>query len=511
MTAPDRPRPPEVRGGVVARNALLNLVGTAAPLVVAVLTLPYLIRGLGTERFGILAIAWMLLTYLAALGLGSTTTRYAAEALGAGRSGEIGGIAWTTSLLQVGVGIIEGAALAALTPWLVGAVFEIPEVLMAEARLCLYLLAASIPLLGLAIAFRGLIEAAQRFDLALAVQVPVTVATYVAGAAAAVEGWSLPAVFGVILAGRLVSVPAYGLLVRRALPGISFRPALHTSRLGELAGFAGWVGVSTIVSPLVTYLDRFVVGAVLSMTAVAFYSPPYEVVSRLAMVPGGIVAALYPAFSQLSGHGDRHRAESLAGRSINMVAVLLGPLVVLVVGGAADGLAVWLGPEYAEQSALALQILAVGVLVNGLAYVPFGLLQSMGRPDLPARFHLLELPIQLGLAWALVSVWGIAGAALAWTLRVTLDAGLLFAASARLGLLSPRSLVAARLPRTLTVIVIAGTVAVVAAAHVAPWPPRVAVILAASAGTGLVLWRVAISPDQRTRLLALLTLRRTPG
>lgn len=509
MTATDQPGPRGVHGGLVARNALLNLAGTAAPLVVAVLALPYLINGLGTERFGILSIAWMLLTYLAALGVGSTTTRYAAEALGAGRAEEVGGIAWTTAALQVGAGIVEGVALAVLTPWLVGTVFEIPDALVAEARLCLYLLAATIPLLGVAVAFRGLIEAAQRFDLSMAVQVPTTMATYVAGAAAAVGGLGLPAVFGVILAGRIITVPAYMLLVRRALPGVSLRPAFYAGRLRELAGFAGWVAVSTVVSPLVTYLDRFVVGAVLSMTAVAFYTPPYEVVSRLALVPAGIVAALYPAFSQLSGHGDRARAESLAGRSANLVAVLLGPILVLVIAGAADGLELWLGQEYAEQSTLALQILAVGVLINALAYVPFGLLQSMGRPDLPARFHLIELPIQLGLAWVLVSEWGIAGAALAWTLRVTLDAALLFTASARLGLLRPRSLVEARLPRTLTLLVIAGALATAAAAHVHPWPARVGTVVATAGIAALVLWRVSVSSEQRARLLGLLRLRRT--
>lgn len=506
MTPVDK-RPPQVRGGVVARNALLNLVGMAAPLAVAVITLPYLIRGLGTERFGILAIAWMMLTYLAALGVGSTTTRYAAEALGAGRAEDIRRIAWTTALLQVGLGVVEGAALAALVPWLVGTVFEIPDNLIAEARLCLYLLAGAIPLLGVGVSFRGLIEAAQRFDLAMAVQVPATAGTYIAGAAAAVAGWNLPAVFGVILAGRLLTVPAYMLLVRRALPGVSLRPGLDRGRIGELAGFAGWVAVSSVVSPLVTYLDRFLVGAVLSMTAVTYYTPPYEVVSRLALVPAGIVGALFPAFSQLSGHGDRPRAEMLAGQSANLVAVLLGPLLVLVLGGAVDGLTLWLGAEYADQGALALQILAIGVLINGLAYVPFGLLQSMGRPDLPARFHLLELPIQLGLAWFLVSVWGIPGAALAWTLRVALDAALLYAAAARLGLLRLDSLAGARLPRTLTILVIAGAVAALAAAHVPAWPARMSAVTLTAGASALVLWRVAISPDQRTRLIGLFRLR----
>jgi O-antigen/teichoic acid export membrane protein len=95
-------------------------------------------------------------------------------------------------------------------------------------------------------------------------------------------------------------------------------------------------------------------------------------------------------------------------------------------------LARWLGPDFAREGALAFRILAVGMLINSLAWVPQALVQGVGRADLTAWFHLIELPVQLILAWILVSVWGVPGAALAWTLRVALDAALLFWAAQRL-------------------------------------------------------------------------------
>jgi len=53
---------------------------------------------------------------------------------------------------------------------------------------------------------------------------------------------------------------------------------------------------------------------------------------------------------------------------------------------------------------------------------------GVGRPDLPAKFHLFELFFYVGIAWLLISKWGINGAAVAWTLRVILDTSLLFMA-----------------------------------------------------------------------------------
>jgi O-antigen/teichoic acid export membrane protein len=72
------------------------------------------------------------------------------------------------------------------------------------------------------------------------------------------------------------------------------------------------------------------------------------------------------------------------------------------------------------------------MLINSLINIPFSLIQGLGRPDLTAKFHLLELPIYVGMAWFLVGKFGIQGAALAWCLRVTLDAILIFWASQKL-------------------------------------------------------------------------------
>jgi O-antigen/teichoic acid export membrane protein len=105
-------------------------------------------------------------------------------------------------------------------------------------------------------------------------------------------------------------------------------------------------------------------------------------------------------------------------------------------------LQVWLGTDFAVKSTVVLQILALGVLINSLAYIPFALLQGAGRPDLPVKFHLLELPLYIGILWFSVNQWGIAGAAVAWTFRVALDAILLFGATFRVYQLAPRLLVA---------------------------------------------------------------------
>ena len=92
-------------------------------------------------------------------------------------------------------------------------------------------------------------------------------------------------------------------------------------------------------------------------------------------------------------------------------------------------LRIWLGTEFAQEGRTVVRILALGVYVNALAHVPSGFLTALGRPDSIARFHVAELILHLPLAWFLILHFGIVGAAIAWTIRVSVDACLLFWAS----------------------------------------------------------------------------------
>ena len=74
----------DVPNKLIVRNTVLNLVGLVVPLAVGFVTIPMVVRALGNERFGILALVWVVLGYfgLFDLGLGRTTTRYVADCLG---------------------------------------------------------------------------------------------------------------------------------------------------------------------------------------------------------------------------------------------------------------------------------------------------------------------------------------------------------------------------------------------------------------------------------------------
>src|SRR6266436_4482284 len=94
-------------GRLLARNAAFNLAGELVSVCVGVICIPFVVRRLGTESFGLLSIAWTLLSYMSLLDLGlfRSTTKFVAEAVSIGEHEKIPSLVWTSISLQVALGI----------------------------------------------------------------------------------------------------------------------------------------------------------------------------------------------------------------------------------------------------------------------------------------------------------------------------------------------------------------------------------------------------------------------
>jgi len=422
----------EVSAQLLARNTVANLLGQAAPMAVAVVALPFVTRGLGPARFGILSIAWAVLSYLTVLdlGLGRATTKYVAEAIAKDREEEVPRILWTSATVELALGALGALALIAGASFLATDVLHTSGTLRSEAVATLRWVAPMVPVALLSSSLSGLLEAYQRFDLVNAVRLPSNVSVYLVPLLGVLAHLTLPAIMSLVLACRTGALLVLAVLDVHLFPALR-RQAITPTLLRPLFSFGGWLTVSGVVGPVLASLDRFLLGSLVSLAALGQYSAPYEALTRLTVVATSLTASLFPVFSAMGVTDDRGRLEMLLGRAVKYVLVALGPLVAAIIVFAREGLGVWLGPDFAAASTMATQTLAVGVLVNSIALTPYALLQGVGRPDLPAKFHLLELPAYGVLAWVLVKLLGVPGAALAWTVRVAIDALLLFMASLR--------------------------------------------------------------------------------
>ena len=430
----DSGNPPTlVSGSRLAKNTLWNVLGQGLPLLVGLGAIPILIHGLGTDRFGVLTIAWMIIGYFSIFdfGLGRALTKLTAEKLGADKVKEIPELVWTALLLMGVLGVVGGLVIAGMSHWLVYEVLNVPAELREETLQAFYLLALSIPLVIGTVGLRGVLEAYQRFGLVNAVRIPLGVWTFIGPVVALQYSESLYPVVATLVAGRFVALVVHFGLCFHVVPALQKGMVIKRRLISPLISFGGWMTLSNIVGPVMVYMDRFLIGAIISMAAVAYYTTPYEIVTKLWMIPIALVGVLFPAFSSTFVN-DKATTVNLFDRGAKYIFIAMFPLMLVIMSFAYDGLELWLGTEFAENGFRILQWLTVGVFVNSLARVPFALIQGAGRPDIIAITHLLELPLYLVLLWWLLKVYGIEGAAAAWTIRIIIDTVIFNLVTARL-------------------------------------------------------------------------------
>lgn len=408
------------------RNISWNLFGQIAPFIAALICIPLLINGLGVDRFGILTIAWMIIGYFSFfdLGIGRALTQIISEKFATDEEEEIPVIIWTGLCCMLLLGLIASLTLVIFSEWLVYSVLRIPLSLQSETVHSLYMLAPAIPFVVLATGLRGILEAKNHFKSINIVRIPLGIMLFVAPVIVLKFSNNLVLIFLSLFVVRFLTFLVFYLLSKRIFKNLfEFKFSLNV--MPELLRFGGWMTISNIVSPIMVQMDRFFIGSILSMAAVSYYSTSYEMVTKLLIIPGAISGVCFPIFAKLYAQKKHKDGMQLYWKSCKYIFMSIFPIVIGMMLFANLILKLWLGDEFAREGTVVFQILAVGVLINGLAHVPFSYLQGCGRSDLTAKTHLFELTIYLPSIFICINMYGITGAAAAWTVRVLIDAVIL--------------------------------------------------------------------------------------
>jgi O-antigen/teichoic acid export membrane protein len=419
-------------GGRLLSGTLWNAAGRGLPLLLALALTPVLVHQMGIERWGLFTLALALVGVFGVfdLGVGAALTRALAARATAHREGdsaEIAGAAITALTLVSGV---VAAVAFAFMPLLVERVLNTPPALQEEAVIAFRLLCLAAPLVVINAALWGALAAHQRFREANLVTIPVATFYYLGPVLVLLVWQSLVGVILALLACRLANTVSYWWLARRDLPGLG--PALpRWAIVAPLLRMGGWMSASGILTQALLYADRFLIGALLTLSAVAFYATPLDLVMRMWILPVAVAQALLPAMaSAYLSHAEATAGLLRRGALLTLAAVLPACLVLVAYGPWL--LKLWLGAEFAAGGGRVLQILAVGIFFSCAAFAPGALLDAIGRPDVNAKWQLAQAAIFLPLS-ALLLVWfGIEGAAAAWAARCATDAAGRLAFAARL-------------------------------------------------------------------------------
>ncbi len=413
-------------GTSITKNTIYNLLGYGVPILVAVVVIPFLINGLGIERFGILNLAWIVIGYFSFFdfGIGKSLTKIIAEKVSENKHNQIPGLFWTSFYLMLGISLLLSMILIFFVPVIVGLI-NISKDLQSETLNTFYLLVLSIPLVATTAGLRGVLEAYQKFGHINVIRIFLGTFTFLIPLLCLMFTKNLFWIILFLILIRIVVWIIYLKLCFNVSKGIKKQRKFELTLISPVLRFSGWITVANIIGPFITNVDRFLIGILISAEAVAYYATPYEVVTKLLLIPTALAAVLFPVFSA-SFVNNQEMSKKIFYTGIKFIFIILYPVIFIIVTFSYQGIDLWLGSEFARESAVILQILAMGVLFNSIAYVPFNFFQGVGKPSIPAILNLIELPIYLFLMWIFIQNWGIKGAAVVWLLRIVVDTLILF-------------------------------------------------------------------------------------
>lgn len=399
----------------IAKNSFYNILGFAIPTLFAIPSLGILGRILGLESFGLFTLAFAVVGYASIFDGGITRAVIREISIFRNDKVEQEKIISTASFVILILSVFATSLLyfgaEALTIFL-----NVSDANYEQIVNSFKLLSVVIPIFLISQIWIAFLEGHERF-------INLNVQRVLSGIAISV----IPVIFCLIEPNILYAIA--GLVVGRI---ISFLIAFYACKkiiiqskvsfnkvvFYRLITFGGWVTVSNIISPIMVYFDRFITSNIVGATNVALYSAPSEGVIKASNIPFALARALFPRLSYITDEEEKKRLER---QSYLYISIICLPIVVIGAIFAPELMKLWMGDKFGGLDAQVLRILLIGFYVNGLALIPFSLLQSRGNARVTALIHLIEVIPYLGLLYFMTINYGIIGTAIAWSTRMFVD------------------------------------------------------------------------------------------
>ena len=417
----------------VIKGTLWTLTGLSVPIVFSLFATPIVTRLLGAEGYGLFVLVLLIPSYLsfADFGMNIASTKLGSEAYGEGSPEREARIVRTAALIAVLTSLPLAAAMAALSPQIVD-LFNVPAHLSVEAVTALRIAAVVFVVNFLNNIFNTPQLSRLRMDLNIFITSGVRLAGIIATPIVVYLGGGVIGAVVVAAAVSVLTLVGHLAASSRLLPelvGVS----IDRDAVKPLIKFGGGLVVAGMAAVLLVNLEKFVLTRATSVETLAYYSIATTFAAMLTLFSGSILQSIMPAFSQLQSAENRPALNALYARTIRLTLVWLVPAVVFMVLIGRPFFTYWFGPDFGRESTGPFYITVAGLFFNVLAYFPYSAIMAAGRSDIFAKIYWIELLPYILLTWFLANRYGASGAAAAWSLRVTVDAILLFWLAGKVG------------------------------------------------------------------------------
>jgi O-antigen/teichoic acid export membrane protein len=408
------------------------IAGQALPLVVSLVATHFVIRQLGEVGYGVLTLIVLIPNYFsyADLGMSMASTKFASEAFAEGKIDLEARIVRTASLIALAVSAPVAAGLILFSPEIIQS-SKVPAAYATDATWALRIAAVTFLLNFLCSIVNTPQLTRLRMDLNTAINATTRIAGLIATPVVINLGYGLTGVATALFFTNLACLAGHLAVSGKLLEGKLFALSIERAMIRPLVKFGLGYVIAAIAMVLLMNGEKAILTNQYSTTELGYYGLGFTLATMLTMFSGSVVQALLPAFSQLQSTTYESRLSSLFSTGVRLNLIWLVPAAGLLFVVAEPFFKVWANERYGAESTTPFYILLAGVAFNIIAFMPYSSIMAAGRTDVLAKLFWIELLPHLALTAFLITRYGIPGAAVAWSVRATVDCGLQFALARR--------------------------------------------------------------------------------
>lgn len=401
-------------------NIVANFLGRGWYALMSLLFVPFYIRFMGMEAFGLVGffVSLQALFAMFDFGLGATFNREMARYLTRGNQAQDAlDLARTLEVIYWGVGIVIGCLVVTLS----GLIAR--EWVKAE-RLDTTSISHAIVLMGLVLMlqwptnlYAGGLRGLQRQVLLNLINAGMAT---IRGIGAVLILWlispSIYAFFGWQVIVSLLQTLVTGLCLWLSMTKTGQRPRIRIGLLKTVWSFAVGLSALSLIILLLGQLDKLILSKILPLSAFGYYSLASAVAAALSIPMAPISEALFPKMSQLAAQNNNVELGHLYHRGAQLSALALFPIAGILLFFPKEVLFLWTGDAVVATNAYVLVgLLSFGVVLNYGVMGTLDLLQmSYGwlKPALYSRLFAFVLIVPV-MVWMTLTYAAI-GAAISW-------------------------------------------------------------------------------------------------
>lgn len=400
-------------------NLASNFIGNAWTALISIIFVPFYIRYIGAEGYGLLGVFTTMQVILSLLDSGLTTTlnrELAGLSVVEGTTQRMRNMVRTLEIVYCGIAFGIGVLAVALSPVLAHNWVKPEELSVQTVQYSFMLLGTSLMfqfpigfysggLLGLQ--KHALLNLIRIFFSTLRSVGALFVLMYYSGSVISFFTWILLVTFLNLVVIRLV--------LWKQLPAGKIKAIFDKTELKRVWRFiAGMSGIA-VTSVLLLQIDKIVLSNMLPLRQFGYYSIATTLSSVLYQICNPVTQSFFPKFSALVSKGSTEALKKVYHQGCQLITVAAVPAALMLVIYSKELIHVWTNNFDAVSNMWKVAaIFAFGTMFHVLMLLPYMLQLSYGKTRLPFLINIVLLFLVIPGVAISANYYGAEGAAAYW-------------------------------------------------------------------------------------------------